>query len=329
MAKKRTNPSQRPTSPDRLGPSGLPAVSVVITVRNAVGTLGATLNSVEAQTFRDWEAIVVDDRSTDDSAHLAEAMSHRDQRFRLLRGLGEGMTAARNLGAENARAKILAFLDAGDIWAPDKLARHLRLLDKHPTIGLSFDRVRMLTPQGRRTWEYSSANVRHLNAAQLLCELPVPTASALVVRRRVWDKLGGFDETLPTSDMQELVLRLRSQSTWQVEGLARQLTYYRVNPNVVGNLETQHRNWQRLLHKVETYAPGLVVRTLSQAQAHHLNRLARHAARTRQPRQGYNLFKQALASDPPTFWLYPRRILGTLGLLAFSAALSWLPGARR
>ena len=95
--------------------------SVVIPVYNVEAYIDECLCSVAAQSYKDWEAIVVDDGSTDDSAALAEAWAQKDERFRVLKQENRGLSAARNAGMDLAQGEYLLFLDADDWLEPDAL----------------------------------------------------------------------------------------------------------------------------------------------------------------------------------------------------------------
>jgi glycosyltransferase involved in cell wall biosynthesis len=110
-----------------------PRVSVVLPFRNAAGTLPAALDSLAAQTLRDWECLLIDDGSTDASAELARARAAADGRLRLLRA-GGGLVDALNRGIAAARAPLLARMDADDIAAPARLARQAAALDADATL---------------------------------------------------------------------------------------------------------------------------------------------------------------------------------------------------
>ena len=106
--------------------SPAPLVSVITPVWNAAATLAETVASVRAQSMPDWEMILVDDGSTDGARALAEALAAAEPRLRVL-GWAEnrGPAAARNAGIRAARGRYIAFLDADDLWRPDKLALQL------------------------------------------------------------------------------------------------------------------------------------------------------------------------------------------------------------
>ena len=112
----------------------VPAVSVVIPLYNKGPYIARALNSVLAQTFQDFEVIVVDDGSTDDGAEVVSGF--RDPRIRLIQQENQGVSAARNRGIEAARAELVAFLDADDEWLPGFLETILRLRTLYPGAGL-------------------------------------------------------------------------------------------------------------------------------------------------------------------------------------------------
>jgi glycosyltransferase involved in cell wall biosynthesis len=120
-----------------------PSVSVVIIFLNPGGRyLDEAIASVRAQTVADWELLLVDDGSTDDSSTVAQAAAADDPaRIRYLEHLGHanhGMSQSRNLGIATARGRYLAFLDADDVYLPERLAHQAAILDRHPEVGMVY-----------------------------------------------------------------------------------------------------------------------------------------------------------------------------------------------
>jgi peptidoglycan/xylan/chitin deacetylase (PgdA/CDA1 family)/GT2 family glycosyltransferase len=111
------------------------SVSIVIPARNAAPTLAQTLQSLQGQTFRDWEAILVDDGSTDETASIARAYAERDRRFRVIAQEPAGVSVARNRGLEAARREWVLFLDGDDWLRPT----HLQKLTAAATSDRTFD----------------------------------------------------------------------------------------------------------------------------------------------------------------------------------------------
>jgi len=103
-------------------------VSIIIPCFNQSAYLGRALQSVQQQTLQDWEAIVVDDGSTDESPAIAKTFAASDTRIRLLTKENGGSGSARNMGLDNARGEYIQFLDADDTIAPDKLERQTQAM---------------------------------------------------------------------------------------------------------------------------------------------------------------------------------------------------------
>ena len=126
----------------------MPMVSIITPVYNAERWLPKTLASVQAQTFTDWEQILVDDGSTDESAAIAAAAAADDQRFRFLRTpCNGGPSAARNMALDTARGRFIAFLDADDLWLPEKLSRSIAWMTAHGH-GFIYHDYRQISPDG-------------------------------------------------------------------------------------------------------------------------------------------------------------------------------------
>lgn len=109
----------------------IPAVSVVMPVYNTAAFLEQAVNSVRAQTCPDWELILIDDGSTDESAAIAAEFSRVDPRIRLIRNEKNiGVAETRNRGIREARGDWIALLDSDDCWAPEKLEKQLALTEE-------------------------------------------------------------------------------------------------------------------------------------------------------------------------------------------------------
>jgi len=111
-------------------------ISVVIPLYNKENSVRATLESVRAQSYQDWECIVVDDGSTDKSREVAEQFKIEDFRFKILSQANAGVSAARNAGIMAAKGEYVAFLDGDDLWAPNYLDILAALIADYPDVGL-------------------------------------------------------------------------------------------------------------------------------------------------------------------------------------------------
>jgi glycosyltransferase involved in cell wall biosynthesis len=115
---------------------------VLVAAYNGEAFIGEALASLSAQTCGDFEAIVVDDGSTDATASIAAAAAARDERFRLIRQDNGGTQVARNTALAAARGTWAALLDQDDVWLPDKLAAQLAIASAYPTANLLFTNYR-------------------------------------------------------------------------------------------------------------------------------------------------------------------------------------------
>lgn len=184
-----------------------PRVSVVAIFLNAERFLDEAIRSVLAQSFADFELILVDDGSTDGGTAIARRHAGRhDGRVRYVEHEGHvnrGMSASRNLGVRHARGEFVAFIDADDVWLPDKLADQVAIMDAHPNLGMVCGAVRYwrswsggedaIVPTGHvlnRVVEPPAASLR----LYPLGTAAAPCPSDLLLRRDVLEQTGGFEE---------------------------------------------------------------------------------------------------------------------------------------
>ena len=173
----------------------MPAVSVVIPLYNKEPYIARALNSVLAQTFQDFEVIVVDDGSTDDGAEIVRGF--KDLQIRLIQQKNQGVSAARNRGIEAARAEMVAFLDADDEWLPGFLETILRLRRKFPRAGAYATGYYIQFHNHLR-----EANIQHLPSKpwegiisrffQVAAESEPVTSSSVCVPKTIFNKIGPF-----------------------------------------------------------------------------------------------------------------------------------------
>ncbi|MEB3293016.1 MAG: glycosyltransferase family 2 protein [Synechococcales bacterium] len=126
--------------------STAPLISVVIPAYNAETTILETIASVQAQTFSDFEIIVINDGSTDSTLQLLEGLN--DDRLRVTSYPNGGLSVARNRGMALARGEFIAFLDADDLWTPDKLELQLKALQANPKAGVVYSWTHFMDDDG-------------------------------------------------------------------------------------------------------------------------------------------------------------------------------------
>lgn len=159
-----------------------PTVSVVIPSYNAASYIAATLESVLAQTYGSFEILVVDDRSKDDTGGVVEAIATRDPRVRLIRlerNFG-GPAGPRNVGVGQAVGEWVAFLDADDIWHPDKLRLQLDVLDRSGAAFCSSEMVNFSDERELKFDPVSNVKTSKVSFLSQLIKPRTPTSSVLV-----------------------------------------------------------------------------------------------------------------------------------------------------
>ena len=189
-------------------------VSVVIPTYNRADLVMRALQSVFAQTRPVDEVLLVDDGSTDDTE--ARVRNAYGDRVRYLRQSNAGVSVARNLGLREARGEYIAFLDSDDLWMPDKTRQQLQFLERHPDYGLVLCDVERVTADGR------PIDILHRRAALPLdgrivsnvLRNPTLVPASAMIRREVYETVGGFDETLRTAE--DLDFHLRVALEWPI-----------------------------------------------------------------------------------------------------------------
>ncbi len=129
-----------------------PLVSIITPCYNAANTIGDTIKSVQGQTLQDWEMLIVDDCSTDDSYKIISEAANGDRRIRVFstKEKSGSPAAPRNMGLQAARGKYVAFLDADDMWLPEKLDRQLHFMELHG-YSFTYSDYEKMSVSGKRT----------------------------------------------------------------------------------------------------------------------------------------------------------------------------------
>lgn len=183
----------------------VPKVSVVITCYNYDQYIGDAVESVLAQTWQDFEIIVIDDGSTDNTRLVMD--KYRDNK-KICYTLQEnqGASRARNRGLLESKGEFIAFLDADDMWLQDKLARQLELF-KDQAVGVVYTRRYWINPIGRIV-DGDERTLRRGNILDYIFIDNIVCFSSAMVRKHLVDAVGGFDETLPMGMDYDLWVRL-------------------------------------------------------------------------------------------------------------------------
>ncbi|HBS28180.1 MAG TPA: hypothetical protein DEB06_01730, partial [Phycisphaerales bacterium] len=203
-----------------------PRVSVIVPLYNSGATVGETLGSLRAQSTESWEAIVVNDGSTDDGPAICEALAARDRRIGVVHQRNRGLGAARNSGIEHARGEFVHFLDADDTMRPGALERLSALAEgsAHGAAACGWERV---GPAGEPLDWYEAPARGGFGLDELLAGNQAPVHALMMARRTLAGER--FDESLPVVEDYDLWLRLAQRGVrWEISGAP--LAVYRVRP---------------------------------------------------------------------------------------------------
>lgn len=191
-----------------------PEVSIVLPTYNRLPLLRRAVASVIAQTFCDWELVVVDDGSTDATRDYLEAIGDARVRPVWLEHRGD-LTSARSAGLRHVRGEWVAFLDSDDLWLPEKLSLQLQRLAAHPACRWSYTGYSLIDADENSLPERSALLGRPVSGHILEALLGFTVAvavQAMLVQRSLIEEIGGFDETIPIRSDYDFALRLAARS---------------------------------------------------------------------------------------------------------------------
>lgn len=186
----------------------MPRVSVIVPTYNRASVLGEALESVLEQSYRDFELIVVDDGSTDQTAEVVGRYGDRVRTLR--REANGGCGAARNDGIRASRGELIAFLDSDDVYLPGRLEACVQALDARPDCGGAYCDSRHVAPDGAPMPTRLSRAGHYLSGRIFRGELLhfALHTNTITVRRRCFDEVGLFDEASLRFEDQHMWLRL-------------------------------------------------------------------------------------------------------------------------
>ncbi|MEM8501981.1 MAG: glycosyltransferase family A protein [Cyanobacteria bacterium P01_D01_bin.1] len=299
-------------------------VSVIIPAYNAIRYLPRALESVLNQTYQNFDVVIVDDGSQDGIGDwYAQLSEDIRQQVKLISRANKGTASARNLGIARSHSPYIAFLDADDIWLPEKLAQQVQALKNSPEAGLVYCWVasvdQMESPTGRlyaerlqpqRAWE------------TLVVRNVISTPSAVLVCRECLQAVGGFDTTLK-SYVEDKELWLRIARHYPIQVLPEVLVHKRRHwLNMSKDWQAMEYASYQVLDRAFASPPvGMSDRTLKQLQRQSYGELNRHLAW--KPLQTDEVMLGVAIDYLRKSWTYcPRLILSKESVKLLSAMLA-------
>lgn len=292
----------------------MPNVTVAISTYNRASLVQAALESVFAQTYSDYDVVVVDNGSTDDTR---EALRPFEDRIRYAYQENRGRAGGRNRAIELAVGRFVAFLDSDDLWLPDKLERQIPVLEANARVGFVHGHVEVIDEQGgplpeetaRQCAVFDAAHRRPITYAGYVLECRCLT-STVVVRRECFDRVGAYDPAVGLEDL-DLYLRLLREYDVVFLGGA-PLARYRLHESQTPNEELAYGRIEAVRKHLELIETGPPLPDKRLARRNLLLALgdAHHVLRDGAAARRYTL--DAVRLDPSL--LLDRRVLRRLAV---------------
>lgn len=235
----------------------MPLISVIVPAWNAEATIRDTIASVLGQTMPDFELLVIDDGSTDRTLAVLDGIS--DRRLHRMSFDNAGLAAARNRGIEHSRGEFLSFIDADDLWTPDKLEAQLAALRSRPQAGLAYSWTAFIDDDGRYLFAKEPQHFEGDVYAHLLRDCFIASGSNVLLRRRCVESVGSFDGRFPAVEDWDYWLRVAAR--WPFAVVRRYQILYRVSAeSMSSDVRAVEAASTRLLERAMAAAPPGVSR---------------------------------------------------------------------
>lgn len=222
-------------------------VSVIMPAYNVGGYIAESIRSVQKQTYGNWELIVVNDGSTDNTREIVSKLSNEDPRIRLITQKNGGVARARNRGLAEAEGEYVAFLDGDDLWEASFLTELLRAKDQ-AKVGMAYCGYDRLYPQGtRRKYRYGFPSGWILPDV-ILGTVRLHIGAVVIDKSLLLDNHIQFTEGCPIGEDQELLVKLSVLT--EVQSVPRSLMLYRVRP---GSAIRSKWRWEKHIHALYSH----------------------------------------------------------------------------
>ena len=212
-------------------------VSVVITCYNHGRFLAEAIESVLEQSFSQWELIVVDDGSIDESSEIASGYPE----VKVVRQQNLGLAAARNAGLAASSGEYVVFLDADDRLLPDALEIGAARLDAHQDCAFAYGRYRLITLDGKRIPWAQRQSIEGEPYLRLLLSNYIGMHAVVIYRRTIFDQVGGFNTSLAACEDYEMYLRItRSHTIYRHNEMVAEYRQHDSNMSLNSDLMLKH-----------------------------------------------------------------------------------------
>jgi glycosyltransferase involved in cell wall biosynthesis len=306
-------------------------VSVVITTYNRAHLIGQTLDSVLAQTYRDFEIIVVDDGSTDETPAV---LAGYGESILVLRQQNAGQPEARKAGIRAAQGDFVAFVDSDDLWLPTKLDKQMARLSESKDLAWIYCDAEVFDSSiSKVLYHFGQINPPHRGwvARQLLLRdfIPSPTP---VIRRDVFEQIGYLQASDWSRHGEDWDMWLRIAAHHAVEYIPEVLARYRVHSGAMTQREdisAVHEDRTGVIERAVAFAPQVYGRMRKQALAALCLHTGRRLALAGNAREAQAMFRRAMRLTPGSTTAYAHwlaSLTGQSALQGIARLMFWLRG---
>ncbi|MCT7964361.1 glycosyltransferase [Laspinema sp. D1] len=249
----------------------MPTISVIIPAYNAEKTIQETIESLLNQTFQDFDVIVINDGSTDRTGEIVSNFT--DSRIQVFSFPNSGAPKSRNVGFSKSSGEYIAFLDADDLWTPDKLEAQLQALQAHPEVGVAYSWSDCIDESSCFLRRGGHITVNGDAYPQLLMMDILENGSNPLIRRQALLEINGFDETLPAGQDWDLYLRLalryhfvtvpRSQVLYRISDQSLSSNVFKLETGCLQVIENTYHQAPESLQHLKRYSLGNLYKYLT------------------------------------------------------------------
>jgi glycosyltransferase involved in cell wall biosynthesis len=273
------------------------SLSVIIPAYNVAEYITDSICSALAQTFSDLEVIVVDDGSTDATYEMAASV--KSDRLRIIRQTNAGPAVARNTGIRAAQGEYIGFLDADDLWYPDKAQRHLEVMQRLQDVDLTFAWWRVIDENGRDTGRTGKPRQERIGFDELLLQNTTGNGSTVVARKAAIEQAGFFDTGFTGIADHHLWLQISRIRERNIYCIREVLSDYRMRTNqLTKDWQAMLNDWEKLMAAMALQESARVAGIEVRARARFARYLAYLAYEAGDHTMARRFLLQALRAEP-------------------------------
>ncbi len=283
-----------------------PKVSVIIPTYNRADLLPRAIDSVSNQTFKDFELIVVDDGSTDNTKEIVMEYQKKDERIKYLWEENSGGPAKpKNTGIKNSQGEYIAFLDSDDEWFLKKLEKQLKLFESSNTLGFVSCNALIIDENNNnnRRWEYNSP--KNKDFISLLEGNKIWSCSSVIIKKDIFERMGFFDENLNFGEDWEMWLRITKR--YNFDFVYEPLIKYYLHQNNISSTETNFKKIKNFEYILKKYEEDF--KKYPKAKSRVLRNIGTFYTLDNDGKLARKYFKEAIKSNPLNLRLYPQYFL--------------------